>query len=169
MRAHLSHQEWLRGVTVAKEIELSDKFENVGAQMLKEVAVKTNDVAGDGTTTATVLAQAISNEGMKGSNPIDLKKGIDLAVEETIRILQLISRKISRSEEITQVVTISANGDCKIGLDITEATKSGEDGLISVELEVVEGLKFDRGYISSYFVISLWIEMPYILIYDKNI
>ncbi len=175
------------GVTVAKEIELSDKFENVGAQMLKEVAVKTNDVAGDGTTTATVLAQAISNEGMKsinkGSNPIDLKKGIDLAVEETIRILQLNSRKISSSEEITQVGTISANGDCKIGLDITEAIQRvGEDGLISVEeaksssseLEVVEGLKFDRGYISSYFVnnsekMVCELEMPYILIYDKKI
>ncbi len=175
------------GVTVAKEIELSDKFENVGAQMLKEVAVKTNDVAGDGTTTATVLAQAISNEGIKainkGSNPIDLKKGIDLAVEETIRILQLNSRKLSRSEEIIQVGTISANGERKIGLDIAEAMQRvGEDGLISVEeakssvseLEIVEGLQIDKGYISSYFInnsekMVCELEMPYILIYDQKI
>src|SRR5438045_3492518 len=153
------------GVTVAKEIELSDKFENMGAQMLKEVASKTSDQAGDGTTTATVLAQAIVREGAKavaaGLNPMDLKRGIDLAVESVVGDLKSRSKKISTNEEITQVGTISANGERDIGEMIAQAMqKVGNEGVITVEeaksleteLDVVEGMQFDRGYLSPYFV-----------------
>ncbi|MBD9648965.1 chaperonin GroEL [Ensifer sp. PDNC004] len=153
------------GVSVAKEIELEDKFENMGAQMVREVASKTNDIAGDGTTTATVLAQAIVREGAKavaaGMNPMDLKRGIDLAVGEVVKDLQAKAKKINTSEEVAQVGTISANGERQIGLDIAEAMqKVGNEGVITVEeaktaeteLEVVEGMQFDRGYLSPYFV-----------------
>ena len=153
------------GVPVAKEIELEDKFENMGAQMVREVASKTNDIAGDGTTTATVLAQAIVREGAKavaaGMNPMDLKRGIDLAVTEVVKDLQAKAKKINTSEEVAQVGTISANGERQIGLDIAEAMqKVGNEGVITVEeaktaeteLEVVEGMQFDRGYLSPYFV-----------------
>ncbi|MBZ7920621.1 chaperonin GroEL [Ensifer adhaerens] len=153
------------GVSVAKEIELEDKFENMGAQMVREVASKTNDIAGDGTTTATVLAQAIVREGAKavaaGMNPMDLKRGIDLAVSEVVKDLQAKAKKINTSEEVAQVGTISANGERQIGLDIAEAMqKVGNEGVITVEeaktaeteLEVVEGMQFDRGYLSPYFV-----------------
>ncbi|MGE6781235.1 chaperonin GroEL [Ensifer adhaerens] len=153
------------GVSVAKEIELEDKFENMGAQMVREVASKTNDIAGDGTTTATVLAQAIVREGAKavaaGMNPMDLKRGIDLAVTEVVKDLQAKAKKINTSEEVAQVGTISANGERQIGLDIAEAMqKVGNEGVITVEeaktaeteLEVVEGMQFDRGYLSPYFV-----------------
>ena len=153
------------GVSVAKEIELEDKFENMGAQMVREVASKTNDIAGDGTTTATVLAQAIVREGAKavaaGMNPMDLKRGIDLAVTEVVKDLQAKAKKINTSEEVAQVGTISANGDKQVGLDIAEAMqKVGNEGVITVEeaktaeteLEVVEGMQFDRGYLSPYFV-----------------
>ncbi|ASY67869.1 chaperonin GroEL [Sinorhizobium fredii] len=153
------------GVSVAKEIELEDKFENMGAQMVREVASKTNDIAGDGTTTATVLAQAIVREGAKavaaGMNPMDLKRGIDLAVSEVVKDLQAKAKKINTSEEVAQVGTISANGEKQIGLDIAEAMqKVGNEGVITVEeaktaeteLEVVEGMQFDRGYLSPYFV-----------------
>ena len=153
------------GVTVAKEIELEDKFENMGAQMVREVASKTNDVAGDGTTTATVLAQAIVREGGKavaaGMNPMDLKRGIDMAVTEVIADLQRKAKKIKTSAEVEQVGTISANGEAQIGKDIAEAMqKVGNEGVITVEeaktaeseLEVVEGMQFDRGYLSPYFV-----------------
>ncbi|OCP00231.1 MULTISPECIES: chaperonin GroEL [unclassified Ensifer] len=153
------------GVSVAKEIELEDKFENMGAQMVREVASKTNDIAGDGTTTATVLAQAIVREGAKavaaGMNPMDLKRGIDLAVAEVVKDLQAKAKKINTSEEVAQVGTISANGERQIGLDIAEAMqKVGNEGVITVEeaktaeteLEVVEGMQFDRGYLSPYFV-----------------
>ncbi|MDK1488686.1 chaperonin GroEL [Sinorhizobium sp. 7-81] len=153
------------GVSVAKEIELEDKFENMGAQMVREVASKTNDIAGDGTTTATVLAQAIVREGAKavaaGMNPMDLKRGIDLAVTEVVKDLQAKAKKINTSEEVAQVGTISANGEKQIGLDIAEAMqKVGNEGVITVEeaktaeteLEVVEGMQFDRGYLSPYFV-----------------
>ena len=153
------------GVTVAKEIELSDKFENMGAQMVREVASKTNDVAGDGTTTATVLAQSIVREGSKavaaGMNPMDLKRGVDLAVGAVVKDLEKRSKKVSTSEEIAQVGTISANGDTEIGGMIAEAMqKVGNEGVITVEeakslateLDVVEGMQFDRGYLSPYFV-----------------
>ncbi|ACT34325.1 chaperonin GroEL [Candidatus Hodgkinia cicadicola Dsem] len=175
------------GVTVAKEIELGDKFENVGAQMVREVAAKTNDVAGDGTTTATVLAQAIIKEGVKavatGANPVDLKRGIDLAVDEVAKILHSNSKRISSLEEIAQVATISANGERQIGLDIAEAMQRvGGDGVITVEearaaateLEVVEGVQFDRGYLSPYFVTNqekmvCELDNPYVLLYDRRI
>ncbi len=153
------------GVTVAKEIELKDKFENMGAQMVREVASKTNDVAGDGTTTATVLAQAIVREGMKsvaaGMNPMDLKRGIDLAVTKVVADLQGRSKPVSGSSEIAQVGVISANGDTVVGEKIAEAMeKVGKEGVITVEeakgldfeLDVVEGMQFDRGYLSPYFI-----------------
>ena len=153
------------GVTVAKEIELADKFENMGAQMVREVASKTNDQAGDGTTTATVLAQAIVREGVKavagGLNPMDLKRGIDLAVETVINDVKSRAKKISTNAEIAQVGTISANGEKEIGDYIARAMeKVGKEGVITVEeaksleteLDVVEGMQFDRGYISPYFV-----------------
>ena len=152
------------GVTVAKEIELADKFENMGAQMVREVASKTSDAAGDGTTTATVLAQSIVREGAKavaaGMNPMDLKRGIDLAVEAIVRDLKRHASKVTANEEIAQVATISANGDAEIGEFLADAMKKvGNDGVITVEeakslnteLEVVEGMQFDRGYISPYF------------------
>ncbi|MGO8868096.1 MAG: chaperonin GroEL [Alphaproteobacteria bacterium] len=175
------------GVTVAKEIELPDKFENMGAQMLREVASKTSDVAGDGTTTATVLAQAIVKEGAKavtaGMNPMDLKRGIDLAVEKITDELKKRSKKVSTNEEIAQVGTISANGERDIGNMIAEAMKKvGNDGVITVEeakslsteLEVVEGMQFDRGYVSPYFVTDVdkmrtELEDPYILIHEKKL
>src|ERR1041384_4251128 len=153
------------GVTVAKEIELKDKFENMGAQMVREVASKTNDLAGDGTTTATVLAQAIVREGLKsvaaGMNPMDLKRGIDKAVETVTEELKKMSKKVKTNEEIAQVGTISANGEREIGEIIARAMdKVGKEGVITVEeakgldteLEVVEGMQFDRGYLSPYFV-----------------
>jgi chaperonin GroEL len=153
------------GVTVAKEIELEDKFENMGAQMVREVAQKTNDLAGDGTTTATVLAQSIVREGAKsvaaGMNPMDLKRGIDLAVEAVVEDLKKNSKKVTSNDEIAQVATISANGDSEIGRFLAEAMKKvGNEGVITVEeaksleteLDVVEGMQFDRGYISPYFI-----------------
>ena len=152
------------GVSVAKEIELEDAFENMGAQMVKEVASKTSDIAGDGTTTATVLAEAIYREGLKnvtaGANPMSLKRGIDKAVEALVADLKKLSKKIKTSEEVAQVGTISANGDDTIGSIIAEAMdKVGKDGTITVEeaksietsLDVVEGMQFDRGYLSPYF------------------
>ena len=175
------------GVTVAKEIELQDKFENMGAQMVREVASNTNDVAGDGTTTATVLAQTIVKEGAKyvasGMNPMDLKRGVDLAVNEVGKDLRSRSKKIASSEEIAQVGTISANGDRSIGQMIAEAMKKvGNEGVITVEearsleteLEVVEGMQFDRGYLSPYFVTNpdkmvAELEDPYILIHEKKL
>ena len=175
------------GVTVAKEIELSDKFENMGAQMVREVASKTSDVAGDGTTTATVLAAAIVREGARGvaagMNPMDLKRGIDLAVEAMVRDLAGRSTKISTSEQIQQVGTISANGDVEIGRMLAEAMqKVGNEGVITVEeaksleteLDIVEGMQFDRGYISPYFVTNaekmrVELEDPYILISEKKL
>ena len=153
------------GVTVAKEIELSDKFENMGAQMLREVATKTSDLVGDGTTTATVLAQSIIREGCKavaaGMNPMDLKRGINMAVEAVVKELHKRSRKVSSSEEIAQVGRISANGDTEIGDMIAEAMQRvGNEGVITVEeakslateLDVVKGMQFDRGYLSPYFI-----------------
>jgi chaperonin GroEL len=175
------------GVTVAKEIELGDKFENMGAQMLREVAQKTNDQAGDGTTTATVLAQAIVREGVRavaaGLNPMDLKRGIDLAVEAVVEDLKKRSKKISTNDEIEQVGTISANGERDIGKKIAEAMqKVGNEGVITVEesksleteLDVVEGMQFDRGYISPYFVTNAEkmvaeLEDPYILLFEKKL
>ena len=175
------------GVTVAKEIELEDKFENMGAQMVREVASKSSDFAGDGTTTATVLAQAIVKEGAKavaaGMNPMDLKRGIDLAVEAVVADLQKNSKKVTSNEEIAQVGTISANGDSEIGKFLADAMKKvGNEGVITVEeaksleteLEVVEGMEFDRGYISPYFITNadkMRVEMddPYILIYEKKL
>ena len=175
------------GVSVAKEIELKDKFENMGAQMLKEVASKTSDVAGDGTTTATVLAQSIVQEGMKfvaaGMNPMDLKRGIDKAVEGIVEQLKKISKPCTTSKEIAQVGSISANADIEIGKNIADAMdKVGKEGVITVEdgkslqneLEVVEGMQFDRGYLSPYFINSAEKQMsvldnPYILLYDKKI
>jgi chaperonin GroEL len=175
------------GVTVAKEIELADKFENMGAQMVKEVASKTSDVAGDGTTTATVLAQAIVKEGAKsvaaGMNPMDLKRGIDLAVEAVIAELAKKTKKLAGSGEVAQVGTISANGEPEIGKMIAEAmNKVGKAGVITVEeakgmetsLEVVEGMQFDRGYLSPYFVtdgdrMEVVLEEPYILVHEKKI
>ena len=175
------------GVTVAKEIELEDKFENMGAQMVREVASKTSDQAGDGTTTATVLAHAIVREGAKavaaGMNPMDLKRGVDLAVEAVVADLQKNSKKVTSNEEIAQVGTISANGDAEIGRFIADAMKRvGNEGVITVEeaksleteLEVVEGMQFDRGYISPYFVTNaekMRVEMedPYVLICEKKL
>ncbi|AMS43133.1 MULTISPECIES: chaperonin GroEL [Aminobacter] len=175
------------GVTVAKEIELEDKFENMGAQMVREVASKTNDIAGDGTTTATVLAQAIVQEGHKavaaGMNPMDLKRGIDLAVAEVVTHLVKSSKKIKTSEEVAQVGTISANGEKEIGSMIAEAMqKVGNEGVITVEeaktaeteLEVVEGMQFDRGYLSPYFVTNpdkmvADLEDAYILLHEKKL
>ena len=175
------------GVTVAKEIELEDKFENMGAQMVREVASKTSDEAGDGTTTATVLAHAIVREGAKavaaGMNPMDLKRGVDLAVETIVADLQKNSKNVTSNEEIAQVGTISANGDAEIGRFIADAMKKvGNEGVITVEeaksleteLEVVEGMQFDRGYISPYFITNadkMRVEMddPYILIYEKKL
>jgi chaperonin GroEL len=175
------------GVTVAKEIELEDKFENMGAQMVREVASKTSDVAGDGTTTATVLAASIVREGAKsvaaGMNPMDLKRGIDLAVDAVIEDLKKNSKKVTSNEEIAQVGTISANGDAEIGRFLAEAMKKvGNEGVITVEeaksleteLDVVEGMQFDRGYISPYFVTNadkMRVEMedPYILINEKKL
>ena len=175
------------GVTVAKEIELEDKFENMGAQMLREVASKTNDTAGDGTTTATLLAQAIVREGLKsvaaGMNPMDLKRGIDKAVAEVIADIKKRAKKVSGSAEIAQVGTISANGEKAIGDMIAKAMqKVGNEGVITVEeaksleseLEVVEGMQFDRGYISPYFITNAEkmvaeLESPYILIYEKKL
>jgi chaperonin GroEL len=175
------------GVTVAKEIELEDKFENMGAQMVREVASKTSDEAGDGTTTATVLAHAIVREGAKavaaGMNPMDLKRGVDLAVETIVADLQKNSKNVTSNEEIAQVGTISANGDPEIGRFIADAMKKvGNEGVITVEeaksleteLEVVEGMQFDRGYISPYFVTNaekMRVEMedPYVLIYEKKL
>src|SRR5881398_1614010 len=155
------------GVTVAKEIELADKFENMGAQMVREVASKTSTVAGDGTTTATVLAQAIVREGAKsvaaGMNPMDLKRGVDLAVEAVVKDLQARAKKVSTNDEIAQVGTISSNGDTEIGKMIAKAMqKVGNEGVITVEeaksleteVDIVEGMKFDRGYLSPYFVRS---------------
>ena len=175
------------GVTVAKEIELEDKFENMGAQMVREVASKTNDIAGDGTTTATVLAQAIVQEGDKavaaGMNPMDLKRGIDLAVAEVVADLDQAAKKIKTSEEVAQVGTISANGDESVGKMIAEAMqKVGNEGVITVEeaktaeteLEVVEGMQFDRGYLSPYFITNAdkmvaELEDAYILLHEKKL
>ena len=175
------------GVTVAKEIELSDKFENMGAQMVREVASKTNDVAGDGTTTATVLAQAIIREGCKavaaGMNPMDLKRGIDKAVTHVVAELEAKTKKITTSAEVAQVGTLSANGEVEIGKMIAEAMeKVGNEGVITVEeaksiqteLDVVEGMQFDRGYVSPYFITNaekMIAEMdnPYILIFEKKL
>ncbi|MEP3225080.1 MAG: chaperonin GroEL [Parasphingorhabdus sp.] len=175
------------GVSVAKEIELKDKFENMGAQMLREVASKTNDVAGDGTTTATVLAQAIVREGMKsvsaGMNPMDLKRGIDQAVDKVVADLQKRSKNVKGSGEISQVGVISANGDEEVGQKIAEAMeKVGKEGVITVEeakgldfeLDVVEGMQFDRGYLSPYFITNpdkmiADLENPYILIHEKKL
>ena len=175
------------GVTVAKEIELSDKFENMGAQMVREVASKTSDVAGDGTTTATVLAQAIVREGSKavaaGMNPMDVKRGIDKAVASVIVNVSKMSRRVSSQQEIAQVGTISANGETDVGDIIAEAMeKVGKEGVITVEeakgleteLDVVEGMQFDRGYLSPYFItnpekMNCELEDPYILIHEKKL
>jgi len=175
------------GVTVAKEIELEDKFENMGAQMVREVASKTNDTAGDGTTTATVLAQAIVREGAKyvaaGMNPMDLKRGVDLAVTEAVKDIQKRAKKIKSSDEVAQVGTISSNGDTDIGKMIADAMqKVGNEGVITVEesksalteLDVVEGMQFDRGYLSPYFVTNAEkmiaeLDDPYILIFEKKL
>jgi len=175
------------GVTVAKEIELSDRFENMGAQMVREVASKTNDLAGDGTTTATVLAQAIVREGVKavaaGLNPMDLKRGIDMAVEAVVADIKGRARKVSTNAEIAQVGTISANGETDIGKKIAEAMeKVGNEGVITVEesksldteLDVVEGMQFDRGYLSPYFVtnaekMTCELESPFILFHEKKL
>jgi len=175
------------GVTVAKDIELADKFQNMGAQMVREVASKANDTAGDGTTTATVLAQAIAQEGSKsvaaGMNPMDLKRGIDLAVDSVVASLEGISQKITTSDEVAQVGTISSNGEVEIGKMIAEAMERvGNEGVITVEeakslnteLDVVEGMQFDRGYLSPYFVtdaekMRATLEDPYILLHEKKL
>ena len=175
------------GVTVAKEIELKDKFENMGAQMVKEVASKTADVAGDGTTTATVLAQAIVREGMKyvaaGMNPMDLKRGIDKTVERLVTELKHIAKPCTTTKEIAQVGSISANSDTEIGEIIAEAMERvGKEGVITVEdasglsneLDIVEGMQFDRGYLSPYFINNAdkqmaVLESPFILLVDKKI
>jgi chaperonin GroEL len=175
------------GVTVAKEIELADKFENMGAQMVREVASKTNDLAGDGTTTATVLAASIIKEGIKlvaaGMNPMDLKRGVDIAVSAVVKDIEHRARKVHSSEEIAQIGTVAANGDAAIGKMIAEAMrKVGNDGVITIEeaktieseLEVVEGMQFDRGYLSPYFVTNAEkmvaeLEDPFILIYEKKL
>ena len=175
------------GVTVAKEIELKDKYQNLGAQLLREVASKTNDLAGDGTTTATVLAQAIVREGLKsvaaGMNPMDLKRGIDMAVIKVVENLKARSKDVTGTQEIAQVGIISANGDTEVGTKIAEAMdKVGKEGVITVEeakgldfeLDVVEGMQFDRGYLSPYFItnpekMSVELENPYILIHEKKL
>ena len=175
------------GVTVAKEIELEDKFENMGAQMVKEVASKTNDNAGDGTTTASILAQAIVGEGIKyvtaGMNPMDIKRGIDKAVENVIESLKKTSKKVKANEEVAQVGTISANGEKEIGDMISKAMqKVGNEGVITVEenkgieteLDVVEGMQFDRGYLSPYFItnsdkMTTELENPFILLHEKKL
>ncbi|WP_081162381.1 chaperonin GroEL [Ensifer aridi] len=175
------------GVTVAKEIELEDKFENMGAQMVREVASKTSDIAGDGTTTATVLAQAIVREGAKavasGMNPMDLKRGVDKAVDAVVEELRRNARKVTKNDEIAQVGTISANGDTEVGRFLAEAMERvGNEGVITVEeaktavteLEVVEGMQFDRGYLSPYFVTNpdkmrVELEEPYVLIHEKKL
>ena len=172
---------------MAKEIELEDKFENMGAQMVREVASKTSDIAGDGTTTATMLAQAIVKEGAKavaaGMNPMDLKRGIDKAVEAIVQELKPNARNVTNNEEIAQVGTISANGDTEIGRFLAEAMqKVGNEGVITVEeaktaeteLEVVEGMQFDRGYLSPYFITNqdkmrVELEDPYVLIHEKKL
>ncbi|MGA9817497.1 MAG: chaperonin GroEL, partial [Pseudolabrys sp.] len=175
------------GVTVAKEIELEDKFENMGAQMVREVAQKTNDLAGDGTTTATVLAQAIVREGAKsvaaGMNPMDLKRGIDIAVNAVVKDIEKRAKKVSSSAEVAQVGTISSNGDANIGQMIAKAMqKVGNEGVITVEeakaldteVEIVEGMQFDRGYISPYFITNAEkmlaeFEDAYILLHEKKL
>ncbi len=175
------------GVTVAKEIELEDKFENMGAQMVREVATKTSDLAGDGTTTATILAQAIVREGSKavaaGMNPMDLKRGIDLAVTAVVKDVEKRSRKVSTNAEVAQVGTISANGDAAIGAMIAKAMERvGNEGVITVEeakgleteLDVVEGMQFDRGYLSPYFItnaekMTTELEDPLILLHEKKL
>src|SRR5471032_2753684 len=175
------------GVTVAKEIELEDKFENMGAQMVREVASKTNDLAGDGTTTATVLAQAIVREGVKsvaaGMNPMDLKRGIDLAVDAVVEDIKARAKKITGTDEVAQVGSIAANGDKSIGKMIAEAMKKvGNEGVITVEeaksldteLDVVEGMQFDRGYLSPYFITNAdkmiaELDSPYILLFEKKL
>ena len=175
------------GVAVAKEIELENKFENMGAQMVREVASKTNDVAGDGTTTATVLAQSIVNEGLKavaaGMNPMDLKRGVDLAVLKTIETIESTSRPVKSSEEVTQVGSISANGEKEIGQKIADAMqKVGNEGVITVEenkgleteVDIVEGMQFDRGYLSPYFItnaekMNCELEDAYILLHEKKL
>lgn len=174
------------GVSVAKEIELEDPYENMGAQLLKEVATKTNDVAGDGTTTATVLAYSITKEGMKsvaaGINPMGIKRGIDKAVADAVAEIQKMAKEIKDKEEIAQVASISANNDREIGDEIANAMeKVGKDGVITVEesktiesnTDFVEGMQFDRGYLSSYFAtnrdnMTAVLDNPYILIYDKR-
>jgi chaperonin GroEL len=175
------------GVTVAKEIELSDKFENMGAQMVREVASKTSTVAGDGTTTATILAHAMVREGIKavaaGMNPMDLKRGVDMAVDAVVKDIQKRSKKVSTNDEIAQVGTISANGDTEVGRMLAEAMKKvGNEGVITVEearsleteLDVVEGMQFDRGYLSPYFVTNAEkmvaeLEDPYVLLHEKKL
>src|SRR5215210_2865712 len=175
------------GVTVAKEIELSDKFENMGAQMVREVASKTNDIAGDGTTTATVLAASIMKEGIKlvaaGMNPMDLKRGVDIAVSAVVKDIEKRAKKVQSSEEVAQIGTIASNGDTSIGEMIAKAMKKvGNEGVITVEeaktaeteLDVVEGMQFDRGYLSPYFVTNAEkmvaeLEDPYILIHEKKL
>ncbi|HET9903702.1 MAG TPA: chaperonin GroEL [Xanthobacteraceae bacterium] len=175
------------GVTVAKEIELEDKFENMGAQMVREVASKTNDLAGDGTTTATVLAQSIVKEGAKavaaGMNPMDLKRGVDLAVAEVVKDIEKRAKKVKSSDEVAQVGTISANGDTAVGNMIAKAMqKVGNEGVITVEeaksletdVEIVEGMQFDRGYLSPYFITNAEkmvaeLEDPYILLHEKKL
>jgi len=175
------------GVTVAKDIELEDKFENMGAQMLREVASKTNDKAGDGTTTATILAQAIVREGVKyvtaGMNPMDLKRGVDMAVETAVKDITARAKKVKSSDEIAQVGTISSNGDALIGNMIAKAMqKVGNEGVITVEeaktaeteIDIVEGMQFDRGYLSPYFItnadkMTVELDDPYILIHEKKL
>src|SRR5215469_6537798 len=175
------------GVSVAKEVELEDKFENLGAQLIREVASKTNDKAGDGTTTATVLAQAIVVEGLKsvaaGMNPMDLKRGVDKAVAKVVEDIKATSKKVTTNDEIAQVGTISANGESEIGSMIAKAMdKVGEQGVITVEearsleteLDVVEGMQFDRGYLSAYFItnadkMEAVLEEPQILIFEKKL
>ena len=175
------------GVTVAKEIELADRFENLGAQLIREVASKTNDKAGDGTTTATVLAQAIVTEGLKsvaaGMNPMDLKRGVDKAVAKVVEEIKRSAKKVTTNAEIAQVGTISANGDTEVGEMIARAReKVGNEGVITVEeaktaeteLDVVEGMQFDRGYLSPYFItnpdkMTVELENPYILIHEKKL
>src|SRR5205085_9262952 len=175
------------GVTVAKEIELEDKFENMGAQMVREVASKTSDQAGDGTTTATVLAHAIVREGVKavaaGMNPMDLRRGIDMAVASVVTDIAKVSKKVSTNAEIAQVGTISANDDREIGEMIAQAMdKVGNEGVITIEeatsfeteLDIVEGMQFDRGYLSAYFVtnaekMTCELENPHVLLFEKRL
>src|SRR5947209_6510400 len=175
------------GVTVAKEVELKDKYENMGAQMVKEVATKTNDTAGDGTTTATVLAQAIFREGVKnvtaGANPMSLQRGIQLATETVVKELERMSKKVKGKEDLASVASVSANNDRHIGKIVSEAMDQvGKDGVVTVEesrttqteLDIVEGMQFDRGYLSPYFVTNVdrmvcELEEPLILIHEKKI